>query len=569
MNALPPQAFASDTRTEGTSLSEGSSSKDTDRSTITALVLAFALIAAMQLALVFTKAVNWDEHFFFGQIVDFTQGESLGPLQTIHVHLFQWLPASVEYGIDGIFTGRAIMLVCALATSGFIAAIAGKFVRSEIAWSAALMWLAAGFSMQHGWSFRTDPLATLLIAGALAVLARSKLSPLWIVMCGAAIGLAGMVTMKTILFAPAFAGLAWLRWSEDEFRPRSALKIAAIPMVALAAFAILFFWHSSSLGDGMNVGAAYAGGASQSMLFAGWPIYLNFAVKAVILSIPAAIALIVTCAVLKTQPKAKVVAILGLLSPLFALLIYRNTLPYFYPMMLAPVVAASAIGVAALAQRYSLKLLVAVTVLSGAGVWMIDGPSYNGSQREIQIAASEIFDEPVGYFDTADMLPQHRKVNGFLTRWGLESIQSRDEEYFRPMLERETVPLLLTAETEKNPTLLAIMLDLPEQVRFRENEREVLRSTYREFWGPFWLAGRDLSPGTREQYEVLVPGPYTVTGGAIMLDGARFELGAVVMLDRGMVSLENAEAEKAGIIWGDNLEAPNRPAPKRPYWRGF
>lgn len=533
-------------------------------------LIALAVIAVLQILFALDRSINWDEFYFYGQIVDFTQGETIKPLQTLHVQLFAWLPAVANSGVDGIVIGRLVMLACAFATAGCVALIAGKFARRDYALTAALVWLAAGFTMQHGWSFRTDPLAAALVAGALAVLARAKLNMVWIAVAGLLIGTAGMVTLKSILFLPAFAGLAWLRWSEAKFTVPYAARIAAIPLAAGIAFAAIYLWHGANLGDSSAATASgYAGNVSQSMLFAGWPIYLHFAVKAAILSISAVAAIAVTVATLGKRPRDEAIALAGLIAPLAALVIYRNTLPYFYPMMLAPVIAASVVGIAAIAERYNLRLLILYTAISGAVVWIADGPSRMDEQRAVQQAADEIFSEPVGYFDFPDMLPAHRKSNGFLTRWGIESTYAGGEGYFRERLENESVPLLLTAEPEGNPTLLAIMTGLPQQVRFHSAEREVLRATYREFWGPFWLAGIEIGAGENAQYEVLVPGPYTVTGGPIALDGVSRDAGEVVMLERGLLEISNSGAAPAGIIWGNQLTPPDRPAPQRPYWRGF
>ncbi len=529
-----------------------------------------AIIALIQVHFALSRTINWDEFYFYGQIVDFTQGESLRPLQTLHVQLLQWIPSIASTGVDGIIIGRLVMLACALATAFCVVAIAGKFARRDYALTAGLIWLAAGFTMQHGWSFRTDPLAAALIAGAMAVLARSRLSTACVLLAGVLIGIAGMVTLKSVLFAPAFAGLAWLRWSEAKFTTKTANRVVAIPIAAGTAFAVLYVWHGSILGDGTaSTATSYAGNVGGSMLFAGWPIYLHFAVKGAILSVSAVATIAVTIAVLVKRPRDEAIAIAGLIAPLAALLIYRNTLPYFYPMLLVPVIAASVIGIAAIAKRYSLRLLLIYTVVSGVVVWAVDGPSRMEQQRDIQIAADTILTEPIGYFDFPDLLPAHRKANGFLTRWGIESTYARGQGYFRSILEVETVPLLLTAEPEQNPTLLAIMEGLPQQVRFHEEERTVLRATYRPFWGPFWLAGREVSAGGSAQYEVLVPGPYTVTGGEVSIDGVAYDAGALINLEREFVELSNAGEVPAGIIWGDKLQVPDHPVPKRPYWRGF
>ncbi len=534
------------------------------------IVAAIAIIAAFQLHLALTRTINWDEFYFFGQIVDFNSGTDLRPLQTLHVQLFAWLPGAARTGVDAIVLGRVVMWAFSLATAACVMAIAQAFARREIALVAALVWLTAGFTMQHGWSFRTDPIAAFLITAALAVLARARLSIGSILIAGAFVGLAGMITLKSILLAPAFAGLAWLRWSQSGFAKATAFRIAAVPIAAMVIFVATYFAHSASLGHTDSAGGGeYVGSVGGAMLFAGWPIYLNLAVKGAVLSVVAAAAIVVSLFCIANRSRDHIIAVAGLMLPLAAILIYRNMLPYFYPMVLAPVIAGSAIGIVAIADRYGTRLLIAAALISGTGVWAIDGPTHQSKQRDLQLAADAIFDQPVGYFDFSDMLPQHRKANGFLTRWGIESIYSGGPGYFRTRLEAQSVPLLLTAEPAANPTLLAVMNDLPQAARFHQAERDVLRATYRPFWGPFWLAGAEMLARSEMQYEVLVPGPYTITGGDLEINGVLHSAGSIVLLDRGSILLANDGNDDAGIIWGEQLKVPGTAPPDRPFWRGF
>lgn len=539
-------------------------------STIRWIAGTIALIVAMQAYLAINRSINWDEFYFYGQVVDYAEGGSLRPIQTFHVHLFSWIPGVVQLGVDGIVIGRLFMLVLSLVTAGSIALIAHRFVSREHSLIAALLWLAAGFTMQHGWSFRTDPLATAALMAALAILARVRLSILAIILSGTLIGVAGMITLKSILLLPAFVGIAWLRWSETKFDWLIALRIAAIPAIAGAIFAALYVWHGHMLStDGDRSASQYAESVSGSMLFAGIPIYLHYAAKSVLTSIPAIVVIVFAIGALKRRTRHEALALLGLILPLISVLIYRNTLPYFYPMMLAPVIAGCAIGIPVFVDRYNQRLLVIIAAVSGAVIWFGSSRTHIDQQRDIQRAAQEIFPAKVGYLDFPDMLPDHHKANGFLTRWGIESASAKGDGHYRRILENEVVPLLLTAEPEFNPTLLAIMLQWPQQNRFHQGDQNLLRMTYRQFWGPFWLAGTEIDAGGSQEYEVMVPGPYTVTGAGLSIDGNTQKSGNVITLERGSIVLSNTGPQEAGIVWGERLEAPERAPPERPFWNDF
>lgn len=528
------------------------------------------LVGFLQVEFALHRSINWDEFYFYGQIVDYTQNQALRPFQTLHVQLLQWIPSVAHTGVDGVIIGRMIMLACAFSTAGCIALVAGAFARREFAACAALFWLSAGFTMQHGWSMRTDPLATALLMGALAILSRSTLSILWIAICGTLVGAAGMVTGKAILYLPAFAGLAWMRWSGAGFSRDHFLRLAFVPVAAILTFGAFFFLHAAALeGGSAQANLAYVSGVSDAMILAGPPIYLGYAFTAALLSLPAVLAISLTFRQLGRYPRAQAIAAGSMLAPLAALLIYRNTLPYFYPMLLAPVICGSVPGIVLIVQRYGIRAVVICAALSATLIWASDGPSHLHKQRAIQVGADAVFAEPVGYLDFADMLPGHRKENGFLTRWGLENVYAKGDGYFREILETRSVPLLVTSEPAFNPTLLAVMNELPQQTLFHAGDSNVLRATYRPFWGPLWLAGKELNPGSSACYEVLVPGPYTVTGGDLLLERQRHEAGAIIELERGTVCLMNRSSVPSGIQWGRHLAPPPFPAPERPYWTDF
>ena len=71
---------------------------------------AIGLLLAMQLSMVFTRAVNWDEFWFYYHVADFGRGVLAQPLQSLHVRLFAWLPGLPGSGVDKVVTARLVML---------------------------------------------------------------------------------------------------------------------------------------------------------------------------------------------------------------------------------------------------------------------------------------------------------------------------------------------------------------------------------------------------------------------------------------------------------------------------
>ncbi|WP_336986959.1 hypothetical protein [Altererythrobacter aquiaggeris] len=535
-------------------------------------------VLGLHLWLIFTRAINWDEFFYYAQIEQALRGELASPLQTIHVRLFAWLPFLSGVGVDKIIAARLVMFACELVTSAAIICLALKFVGRSAALIAALAYLSAGFVVENGASFRTDPLAIALLMAALCLLLRARLGVLTIATFGVLVGLAGMVTMKAILILPAFAGIAWLRWDEAHRSPAILIRIAAAAAASGVMFCLLLWAHGAAMPDQITqaVQTKQASGivteSSRKMFFIGVPQYVGAIGIFALTALPLYIAIITAPLIVirdGTLKRGEKWALAGLLLPVTSLAFYHNSLPYYYAFMLPPVVAASAVAFSAAIKRFGLVICTFAMVANAAAVTAASGPSRLHAQRDIQRAATEIFPDPVAYFDFPAMLPGFKKANGFMTRWGIEGYLRGNGPSYEQIMARTAVPLLLTNDPQFNPSLLDLVNGGPNARLFRPGDIEVIRTTYRQFWGPYWLAGTELSAGEKTAWQVHVPGQYTVSGGPVKIAGRRVETGAVTVLDRGTVDLENTASTPAALTWGDNLQAPDRSPPARPYWTDF
>ena len=204
------------------------------------------------------------------------------------------------------------------------------------------------------------------------------------------------------------------------------------------------------------------------------------------------------------------------------------------------------------------------------GLWWIDPPSELAKQRAITRAADEIFAEPVAYFDFPAMLGHFPKANGFTTRWGREGYLAGAGQSYRDIMEQRPVPLLLVNDDLATAHFYDLMVVDPQSKHFRPEDRDALRNNYIEFWGPFWLAGKQVMPAAKPvSHAFLVPGPYTVTGSSLSIDGRDFPVDSVVQLERGTHMIGNPGTEQAQLIWGNRLGKPAGPPPERPYWTDF
>jgi len=230
--------------------------------------------------------------------------------------------------------------------------------------------------------------------------------------------------------------------------------------------------------------------------------------------------------------------------------------------------AALAAGIGPITDRFGTAMFAFLCAATALVTWAADGPSRLDTQRQLQAGIGEMFAEPVNYFDFPAFLPSHHKANTFLTNWGVQNYIENGEPQLTQILAQKPVPLLLTVEETANPTLYAVMHDMPQGSIFHPADIAALRESYRHVWGPAWVAGTTLNAGQERVWSVFVPGTYTVEG-SLVIDGESYDDGALVTLDRGNSTLENDADAPAGLLWGDNLTAPTVPAPTRPYWTGF
>lgn len=530
---------------------------------------AVGIISLVHINLVFNRSINWDEFYYFGQIHRYQSGQAIPTLQTLHTVLFGWLTKLPGSSIDHIIVGRAVMFGCELITAYCIALIARKFVSWPNAYLASAAYLSAGFVVQHGWAFRTDPLVTMLTMTSLTILARSALSTKSIVAFGVLLGTAGMVSMKSILIGPAFAGLAWLRWKEYQYAIPILARMAAMPILAVAFFVLIYWLHSSNISVGSGSGVRYAASASRAMFFLGIPEYLNYALKAAESAMPLVILLIVSVFTMKRLSMSQKIAVAGLISPVLTVAYYHNTLPYYYAFMLPSIAAGASIALPILTKRYGYFFVASIMVINALAVWVIDGQSRLEQQRAIQSAADDIFAQPVSYIDFPHFLPHFAKVNGFMTHWGLESYLRGRGPSFIEVVEKHQTPLILTVDPTFDPTLLAVMEQSERRVRFREEDKEQLPATFRQFFGPIWIAGTEIKSGHNRTYDVIVAGPYTVSGSKVIIDGEVIPNGEIVVLPADTILIENQGEDLATLTWGENLKPPSGPVPARPYWTDF
>ncbi|MEW4448463.1 hypothetical protein [Qipengyuania sp. JC766] len=531
-----------------------------------ALAASLVGILLLQASLVATRAINWDEYFYYSEVWAFAQEGTLNrAIQTLHVRLFGWVTFLPGDTVDHIRIARIFMFGCELVTLGSIFAIARRFGSREAAIICALAYVSFGYVIQHGFAFRTDPIATAALALSLAIFACKDLRARNLLLIALPAAFAFAITIKSVLWAPAFAAMAFRYWQDADYSSEKALRILGLGLLTGAAALVLIVLH------GLDVPAVQAsdtgasvGNAADKMFSLSVNPYWKFFGKGLLIGLPTFVMVAASLILIARGSVSKPWLFALLLSPLACLVFYQNTLPYFYVFMMAPV-CAGLVPAAEWLSKNRKGVLVAVAMFANAAaVVAVDDRSTLARQKEVHAAERAMFERPVKYFDFPDMFARQDKANGFMTAWGLDGYLRSGEPFFTRQLQEQQVPLVV-----ENGTMWTSLLRERGPAReFHPVDAEVLRDTFIHAWGPFWLAGWQSDTPATIRWKIRVPGEYEVLEGKIELDGKPYDTGDRLYLDRGPVTVRSTTVP-AKLIWAEGVSVPETAEPELSLWTLF
>ncbi len=530
-------------------------------STLLLLSAAAAVIFGIQLYLALTRGINWDEFQHYDVVRRLDAGTLNQVLQTFFAQYFTWLlhlPGDVT---DHIRVARVIMVFFEMGTAIAIFALARRFASDGAAALVALAYLTAGFVVIHGTAFRTDAQAAFLLMSALWLLASRRPDIVSALVFGALTGLAAMITIKVVIYAPAFAGIAWLRLRESGHRRTMAGYLAGCVIASLAVFAALYVWHSGFITKpALSAGMSTIGSASGVVFSAGLLPRLETLVFQIVFAPHVTALIIVTLVLLPRLPltRAQSLSVLAMLLPLAVVLIYRNAFAYFYVFLLPPVLVATAPALQQLLmkrRRYGILPLAALFMPAWALFIATLGPSgiLDGQKQTIAVA-HQLFPEPVTYFDFAGSLGDYDRALNFMpSGWGLASYRAREVPKLSQIMAEKAVPLLI----ENHHVLEAALVgnDWPEKLL--DADAEALHNNFIHHWGRIWVAGKHIDAGAAPvSVNIGIPGQYTLEQSALRIDGTSYQPGEVIDLSRGTHEIGGGRTVEAILRWGDHLEIP-------------
>ena len=522
-----------------------------------------AIVVATQVYLGLTKGINWDEFFHFSQLHESARGQFINPVQTAHVWLFGWVIGLPGTSIDHILIIRILSLPFELVVLAVIYDISRRFAWTEAALLAVLAYAGGGYVMTQALALRTDTIAAALLMGALWIVAVRPARVIEAIIAALLLAVALVATIKSALYAPAFAGIAWLRWQQQSQRRNLLVCIAVIAAVLPLSFWMMVLLLQPDVATG-QVGTAVGGtakGAARHVFASGFLPRGEY-LLAQTLAAPVLMAMLLAAPVmifrLRGNPACRI-ALASMLIPVLSIAVYTNAYPYFYGFILAPA-AIAIVPVADWAiKRWGAALPAFVLFFFTAAFALHQDLAAQERQRTVAAAIQQMFPQPVWHFSWDNLPGKYPRGTRFLlSGWGLKNYRLVGKPLLSDTMDRETVPfILLNSEALYNSFLPPISSD-----RLLPADEARVRESYIPHWGLVYVAGKTIPAGTASvPLSVHVPGIYTVEGGPLTIDGTLLQEGRTVELERGEHVVTGPRTVDTVIRWGDHLPRPAFPFP--------
>lgn len=542
------------------------------------LGVAVAICLVAHLALSRSQNINWDEWSYLAKVHTWVRGDSLSRLQTFHVHLFAPLlddVASLDRELGEVLRLRLVSLGLLAVSALAVVQLARRLLGSVVAGlAAAFAALTFSFVLGHGTAARYDPfvVAAFLVSAVLIVEARhaatSARTSALAVGAGLVLAVGAAVSIKIGLFVPTLAVLlgVGVLGATDPRRRRDALVMAVVVgVVAAVGWRGLVAWHGTTVVSASTVsvvtptpGLGAQLGSIGDMMFGGVGdgpqrkyLRLSHRYDLGFWALCAAGLVLGGLATLGAAPSGMrtralrlgVLQALACALPLGALLVYRNTYPYFFVTIVPP--ASLLIGVVVVVVEQVLSawprvraaaalLLCVPAALTGIRYVTSNHDDQQAGQRAVQQAVHAVFPTPVPYIDRCGMIASYPRVGPFMSSATMAAYRATPDALVWPGLLDTARPRFLINNIS-SLDLRDPALSSGSRYRWLPGDYRLLQESFIPHWGPLWVAGRRVEVGPEPaRFELHIGDRYIVEAPEpVTLDGAAVAPGAVVELAAG------------------------------------
>lgn len=504
--------------------------------------LAFAVLVAAA----WIRNVNWDEFFFLSHIHANLEGRLDRPMQTAYVHAFGWLAWIPGKEMAQVFVARLTMTLFLGITCLSIYRISKTVAGRDVAGLAVLAFLTSGFVIVYGASFRADPIAAAGLMAAMAIMMTKRMGSVQTAVTALLIAASLLVTVKAVLYLPAFLGVLLWRWPERG----QVLRIFVSGLIGVGLASIIYIWHASGIASSLsNETANNAQRAFETTLLdSGLFPRAREALLWALLSLGAIT--LVAVGIGAGQNNRKICAALAFALPcLLSILFYRNAFPYFFPFITPPLMIITAMGAARLGRGPVLGTLIVLMLCTGAGQ-AVKALSENAAlQRATLAEVHRLFPEPVPYIDHNAMVATFPRNLFFMSSMGLKHYRAAGQPVMAHLIETKRPPLLLANRWALHVAMNDETVPDGPHLLFPE-DAEALRQSYIHYSGTIWLAGQETILGSEpEDITLPFPGRYRVeTDKPVVIDGNNVSDRMVIYSD-GEHRVSGSLGQKVRFVW--------------------
>jgi hypothetical protein len=536
---------------------------------ITLLLCAILFILCIQVFYIFNFNINWDEFYYLSQIFEHSGGTLSRSLQTFHVHFFTWATHLEWDEVQLILLSRTLMLGCELLTLGFIFLISRRFVSAKFALVGVVSYLASGYVLMYGASFRVDPIITALLMASIYLL-MDRSDNFWRCL-GASItvAVATLVSIKSVLyFPPLIAALVWRTRDMAEMKSKLSIYTGFALSVSITTL-ILYFWHRSTLSPGPTNGLSRLDSIF-SKVFVDIPFWpqKQYFLSWISPSWPQMLLILAGFFLMRMRHKCQSNVLLKVsvlfTLPILSIFFYRNAYPYFFPFIVAPLMIVVSIGAQEVSENVSrlfvkslMAILLIYMVIYTLGQAYLYSYHHQTGQREIISTIHEIFPESTPYIDRNSMISRYPKCGFFMSTWGIEKYRQKGESIFEQVLGECEPKFLITNSYQLASAMDASSSEENPYALFDQDAR-VLRSNFIHHWGRLWVAGKSFGSGmSPTEFYISIEGIYTVESSEqIILDKQQYNDGDYIFLSKGPHVIDSSP-QQVNLRYGRQLPRPD------------
>ena len=516
-----------------------------------------------QIIIALRVQVNWDEFFRLGWIYEFKAGVLAQPLETGYIHGFRWLNAISDNEVIQIIAARIVMTACLCASCFCLFRIARRVTDRECALLAVLAFLTFSFVLHHGTAFRVDPPIIALLMAALCLLSQDRISMHHFIIAGLCIGIAGVISVKSIFYLPTIIILLFLHWKGSGWSKKILFHCILSGAIALGIWGILLALHMNSLSSTNPIPGYVKYVSTSSLIKYGLFPHLHILARGIAQN-PLYLVLflygffVAIHGLFGSSRRVLNIKILAFSLPLISVSFYAHSYEYFYVFLLAPASVLVALGALQLKRNMPhvfVALFPIMLVMALPRVYHNLKHSHD-YQKQVNQIVHDVFPQPTAYIDRCSQISSYPKSGLFMSYIAMREYYEEKIDIIHQDIKKNQPKFILANIDSLVPDRdLNIRIDRQLLVM----DQQAISQNYIHFWGgPIYIAGKQLNAMEQSsEFSILIAGTYTIdTHSPVTINGKSYGPGDLIDLKPGTHTLASPLPTNVTIRWGNRLEVP-------------